>query len=566
MSDCAASAPDEPSPPETGEDSAAGSVAAGILSSRILGLLRERTVAYFFGVSAHADIWQVAFKSPNLLQNLLGEGTISAAFIPIYSRMIDDDRPKAAGRFAGAIFGLLLAAAAGLALLGVLLADPIVRVLAPGFIGDAARVAAGELSVNRFDLAVRAVRIIFPMAGVLVLAAWALGVLNSHRRFFVPYVAPTLWNGAIIAFLFGGAYLVTGTPWAPDTLPSNTLSQLLMAGCMGALVGGVVQFGIQLPFVAREMPGFDLSMSARVEGVREAMNAFGPVVASRGVAQISAYLDLLLASLLAVGALSALRFAQLLYMLPISLFGMSVAASELPELSRLTQQKVAAFTARLRRSLRQIAFVTVPTVVGYLALGPLLVGALFQTGQFGGADTWLVTFVLGGYAFGILATTMSRLLQNAFYAIGDTKTPAWIAVTRVTVSTAVAVPAMFWLDTIPLGSVVDLPSGDPLFLGAVGLSLGATVGAWVEVWRLRRALRAPMPNARVPWIAIARMGALALGALLPAAGLWTVLPTWPALAQAPLVVGTYAAVYLGGAAVLGADELQAWTRRLWTER
>jgi putative peptidoglycan lipid II flippase len=374
-------------------------------------------------------------------------------------------------------------------------------------------------------------------------------------------VAPALWNVAIIAFLFGGAYWLTGTPWAPDALATGTLTPLLMAACVGALAGGLLQFGVQLPFVAQEMPGFDFSLSTRVEGVRDAIDAFGPVVASRGVAQLSAYLDLFLASWLAVGALSALRYAQLLYMLPISLFGMSVAASELPELSRLTEEKVAAFSARLRRSLRQIAFLTVPTVVGYLAFGPLLVGALFRTGQFQAGGTWLVTIVLGGYALGILATTLSRLLQNAFYAIGDTKTPAWIAVTRVTVSTVVAVPTMFWLDTISLSSVVGSLPGDPLFLGALGLSLGATVGAWVEVGRLRRALRDPMPAATIPWSALGRMTALALAALPPAAGVWAALPAWPVLLVAPIVVGTYAAVYLGAALLLGFEEIEAWTRR-----
>jgi len=555
-----ASAAGSDSADESGE-SAAGSVAAGIFSSRVLGLLRERTVAYFFGVGAHADVLQVAFKSPNLLQNLLGEGTISAAFIPIYSRLIEEERHAAAGRFAGAIFGLLLAVAGGLALLGVVLAEPIVTVLAPGFVGDASRVAAGELAVNRFDLAVRAVRVIFPMAGVLVLSAWALGVLNSHRRFFVPYVAPVLWNGAIIAFLFGGAYWITGTPWAPAALATGPLTELLMAACVGALVGGTLQFGVQVPFVVRQLPGFEFSLSTRVEGVRDAIDAFGPVVASRGVAQLSAYLDLFLASFLAVGALSALRYAQLLYMLPISLFGMSVAASELPELSRLTEEKVAAFSARLRRSLRQIAFLTVPTVVGYLAFGVLLVGALLRTGQFQAGSTWLVTIVLGGYALGILATTLSRLLQNAFYAIGDTKTPAWIAVTRVTVSTIVAVPAMFGLDTIPLTRLVGPLPGEPLFLGALGLSLGATVGAWVEVWRLRRALREPMPNAPLPVAPILRMTALATASLLPAAGLWWTLPDWHVLLVAPLVVGAYAAAYLGTAALLGFEEIQTWMRR-----
>jgi putative peptidoglycan lipid II flippase len=547
--------------PDAEEGSAAGSVAAGILSSRILGLLRERAQAYFFGVSVYADVLQVAFKSPNLLQNLLGEGTISAAFIPIYSRMIEEERYADAGRFAGTVFGLLLAVAGGVALAGIVLAEPLVGLLAPGYIGDASRVAAGTLSVNRFALAVEAIRIIFPMAGVLVLSAWALGVLNSHRRFFVPYVAPALWNVAIIAALFGGAYGLTGTPWAPTALTDDTLSMLLLVACVGALAGGLLQFLVQLPFVAREMPGFELSLSTDVDGVQDALDAFGPVVAGRGVAQLSSYLDVFLASFLAVGALGALRYAQLLYLLPISLFGMSVAASELPELSRLTEEKVASFTARLRRSMRQIAFLTIPTVGGYLGFGVLLVGALFQTGQFGAGDAWLVTLVLGGYAFGIVATTLSRLLQNAFYAIGDTKTPAWIAATRVTVSTIVAVPAMFGLDTIPLGQVVEVGMESSLYLGALGLSLGASVGAWVELWRLRRALRPSLPDASVPWAAMTRMTGVALVALLPALALWHLLPAWDVLLVAPLVTAAYAAVYLGGAALLGFDELNAWTQR-----
>ena len=544
-------------------ESAAGSVAGGIFLSRIFGLLRERAVAYFFGVGAHADVLQVAFKSPNLLQNLLGEGTISAAFIPIYSRLIEEERPEAAGRFAGAVFGLLLAAAGGVALLGVVFAEPIVTVLAPGFLDDTARVAAGELPFNRFDLAVRAVRIIFPMAGVLVLSAWALGVLNSHRQFFVPYVAPVLWNAAIIATLFGGGYVLAGTPGAPAALSSDGLTRLLLIVCVGAFGGGLLQFGVQMPFVVRQMEGFQFSLSTRVEGVREALSAFGPVVASRGVAQLSAYLDLFLASWLAVGALSALRYAQLLYMLPISLFGMSVAASELPELSRLTQEKVAAFSARLRRSLRQIAFLTVPTVVGYLAFGVLLVGALFRTGQFQAASTWLVAIVLGGYSLGILATTFSRLLQNAFYAIGDTTTPAWIAVLRVTVSTLVAVPAMFWLDTIALERVAGPLPGDALFLGALGLSLGATVGAWVEVAALRHWLRGPLPDVRIPWASVGRMVGLALVSLGPGAAAWGLLPSWHVLLVAPLVVAAYAAAYLGAAWGLGVGEIEAWTRRFF---
>ena len=549
---------------ETPRKSAAGTVAAGIFSSRIVGLIRERVLAYFFGVGAHADVVQFAFRAPNLLQNLLGEGTISAAFIPIYSRMIEDGRPRDAGRFAGAIFGLLLAAAAGVALLGIVAAEPIVTVLAYGWTDDAALVAQGELPINRFALAVNAVRIMFPMAGLLVLAAWALGVLNSHRRFFVPYVAPVLWNVAIISGVAGGAYLYAGTPWAltPEALSVSTLNQLVVATCVGALGGGLLQFLVQLPVVARAMPSFRFSLSTRVEGVREALQAFGPVVAGRGVAQISGYIDMFLAALLAAGALSALRFGLLFYMLPISLFGMSVAASELPELSRLTDDRVQSFLARVRRSLRQILFLTTPTVIGYLAFGFLIVGALLRTGSFNVNGNWLVYLVLATYSLGLLATTMSRLLQNAFYALGDTKTPAWIAVLRVTVSAVLAVPLMVWLDGFALADVVGLPLAEqPLFLGALGLGLGATGGAWVELWRLRAALRRRITDFALPWGRLARMIGLALAAAAPTAGLWWLLPAWPVIATAALVVSVYAALYLGGAYLAGFDELDAWAGR-----
>lgn len=557
-SDSNASAAEERTP----SSSAAGVVAAGIFLSKIVGLLRERAIAFYFGVSAHADVWQVAFRAPNLLQNLLGEGTISAAFIPIYSRFLEEERPEAAARFAGAIFGLLCVVVALVTLAGVALAEPIVALLAPGYVGDAERVAAGTLSINRFELAAQAVRIIFPMAGVLVLSAWALGILNSHRQFFVPYVAPVLWNVAIIGTLIGGAYMLGGTPGAPDAFTTGALSQLLLMACVGALGGGVLQFGIQLPFVWKHLDDFRIAVSTRVEGVREAMKAFGPVVAGRGVAQLSGYIDLFLASLLAVGAQSAVRYAQIFYLLPVSLFGISVAASELPELSRLTAERVRSFGQRMQRSVHQIAFLTIPTIVGYLCFGFLIVGLLLRTGQFDAQSNWLVYMVLGGYALGILATTVSRLLQNAFYAVGDTKTPAQLAAVRVAVSTVVAVPLMFWLDATAVASIVPVSSESPLFLGALGLSVGASMGAWVEFFLLRRALRQALPQLTLlrprPVLLIT---ALAGGAALPALGLWYLLAGASVWVSGPLVGGTYTLIYLSGAWLMGRPELDAWVSR-----
>lgn len=563
----------EPAPEDTAEAAgrvrppAGGAVvvAAGILMSRVLGLLRERVIAGFFGLGPHADVLRVAFRAPNVIQNLLGEGTLSAAFIPIYSRFLEEGRREEAGRFAGAVFGLLLAAAGGLSLLGVLLARPIVAVLSRGFLQD----AGGIGGVDRYELTVAAVRILFPMTGFLVLSVWALGILNSHRRFFLPYFAPVLWNAAIIGVLVwaGGWRLAAGA----TALPLAALDRLLFAACWGALAGGLLQFLVQLPGVVRVLRGFRLSWSTRVTGVREALAAFGPVLAGRGVVQLAGYLDIFLASYLAAGAPAALGNAQTLYLLPISLFGMSVAVAELPELSRLQPggPGTAAFFGRIRRSLRQMAFLNVPTFLGYLAFGYLVVGALFQTGRFGAAETWLVYLILFGYTLGLLASTSSRLLQNSFYAIGDTRAPARIATFRVLLSAGLGFLLMRGLDRVPVsmvsgiaaGAAGDATAASDLRLGAVGLALASGVGAWVELLWLRVSLERRFPGFQLPWPETARMLLVALIAGLPAALLWWLLPPLPVLLEAPLVVGLYAAAYLLLARFLAAEELGFWVGR-----
>jgi putative peptidoglycan lipid II flippase len=560
--------PIEPPPIAAGPGAAGAAtrVALGILASRLMGFLRERGLAYFFGVGPHADVFRTALRAPNVLQNLLGEGTLSAAFVPVYSRLLAAGRREEAGRFAGAMLGLLIAAAGAAALLGVLFARPIVAVLAPGFLDDAARVAAGELALDRYELTVRAARILFPMTAVLVLSAWALGVLNSHRRFLLPYVAPVVWNAAILAALLGaGAALVPGgLAAAGEGVPRPVLDRILIAACWGGLAGGLLQFLVQLPLVVRLLAGFRLSLSTRVEGVREALSTFAPVVGGRGVVQLAGYLDIFLGSFLAAGAPAAIGYAQLPYQLPISLFGLSVAAAELPELARLNEPAAAgALLARVRRALAGMAFFNVPTTVGYLAFGFWIVGALYRTGTFGLADTWLVYLVLGGYTLGLLATTSSRLLQNAFYALGDGRTPARTVVVRVVVSAAIAVPLMLWLDGLPVASLVALPPAErPVFLGAVGLGLASAAGGWLELVLLRRALARRLPGEVVPGATIGKLLALAAAAALPAAALARVLPPLhPALA-ALLVVGAYAAVYLLLAHLAGVKEMAAVTERL----
>ena len=433
-------------------------VAAGILLSRISGLVRKMVFAAFFGTSALADAWTAALRLPNVLQNLLGEGSLSASFIPVYSEFLGEKQEDKARRFAGAALGLLAVVAGGLAILGALLAPWIVDIVVPGFEGV------------RRDATVTLVRILFPMTGTLVLAAWALGVLNSHRRFFVSYTAPVLWNLAIIGTLVTAAVAFGLRDVA-----------LLTAMGWGALAGGVLQLAVQIPFVVREMGGLRPTLDYGAEGVREAVRNLVPVVGARGFENLSSLVrDLTLAGLLAGGAVAILGFVQTLYVLPISLFGLSIGAAELPELSRERKADAAALAERIARALGQVQFWVVPTVVGYLLLGRSVIDLVYFGGAFGEDEASVTAIVLGVFSLGLLATASSRLLSSAFFALRDTRTPARVAVFRIVISLAVGAALMFPLDAREVGS---------LRLGAAGLAAGAAVASWVEYLVLRRALR-----------------------------------------------------------------------------
>jgi putative peptidoglycan lipid II flippase len=530
-------------------------VGAGILASRIAGLGRQAVVGAVFGVGAHADVFATALRAPNLLQNLLGEQALSASFIPVYSRLLAEGRREAARRFAGAVFALLVALVAALSLLGVLAARPLVALFAAGYLQDAARVAAGELSVDRFELAVRAVRWIFPMTGLLVLSAWALGVLNSHGRFFLSYVAPVAWNAAIVAALLWAS---GGSRGFERGANGPGLDRLVIVACVGALAGGLLQFLVQLGPVLRELRGLTLSWRLETEGVRDALRAFGPAVAGRGAVQLSSYLDLFLASLLAAGAVSALGYAQLLYLLPVSLFGQSLAAAALPELSRASasagRDEVA---SRSRSALVRGGRLVVPTAVFYLVAGAPLVGALYGLlpGRFGAAEARLVAVVLGAYALGLPAATGARLLQSAFFALGDTRTPARVAAARVAVGGALAVPLMLALDR---SSLAALPGGgggadEALRLGAVGLALAASAAAWLEWGWLAGSLARRLPGAGWAFGDAARVlgaslagGAVAVLAQMPAAA-----AGWSAPARLAAALGGFVAGFAAVGLALG---------------
>ncbi len=543
-------------------------VGAGILASRILGLVRDAVIAGLQGVGALPDVVTAAFRAPNALQNLLGDQALSASFIPVYSRMVEQGRRREAGALAGAVFGLLFVAMAVVSLLGVILAPWWVRLLLPGFAGDAAAVAAGTAVTDRLELTISAVRISFPMAAAITLSAWCLGVLNSHRRFLLPYIAPCFWNAAIIGWVW---YVATRTTGAQG----DRIEALALAACWGGLAGGLLQFAVQLPSVWRVTGGLRPSLSLRAPGVRKTLARLGPAIAGRGVVQLGGYVDLLLASLLAVGAPAALGFGQRLYLLPISLFGVSVAAAELPDLARLggnRRQRTENAATRTMRSLQAMSFLVVPTFVGYLALGFGIVGAVYRRGEFEIVDNWLVFLILAAYSLGLLASSASRLLQSVFFSLGDTRSPAGIAVARLVLAAGVGFVLMTLLDrltvddALPSAWLGELPDdGQTLRLGAVGLALGAAVGSWFELTRLLGRLRrrdVPVPS---PWRAWRRHLPVAVLCLVPWAVTQTLVPgpTW--IAGLVPVLG-FAVTYLAAAYLLGVPEARAlwrWLTETW---
>ena len=339
-------------------------VATGIFLSRLAGLVRERVFAHYFGNSAAADAFKAAFRIPNFLQNLFGEGVLSASFIHVYSGLLARDEEIEADRLAGAVGTLLALSTSILVLVGVSFTPYLIDAIAPGFAGE------------KRGLAIQLVRIFFPGSGLLVLSAWCLGILNSHRKFLLSYAAPVIWNVVIImAMLFYGGRM--------------TQFPLAEVVAWGAVAGSGLQFLSQLPFVLRLAKHLKISLDWAASSVRIVIGNFVPVFFSRGVIQISAYVDAFLASLLPTGALAALSYAQVLYTLPLSLFGMSVSAAELPAMSRAlgNEAEVARqLRQRLNSSLFRVAFFVIPSAMAFLAFGDVVSRAVYQSGQFTRAD------------------------------------------------------------------------------------------------------------------------------------------------------------------------------------
>ena len=481
MSEAAASTPPaaHSTPRSSGRSSAL--VAAGILLSRVIGLLRQTLIARYLGAAAAADVFTGAFRLTNILQNLFGEGALSASFIPVYAQALERGDEREADRIAGAVGAILALVTALIVLLGILAAPLVTEMVVGGFTGE------------KFDLTVRLTRIFFPGAGIFVMSAWCLGILNSHRRFFLSYAAPVFWNFTMIAaLLFFG--------------PRYGQLDLAVALAWASVAGAALQMAVQLPSVfqlvrhPRFVPDFGLAP------VREVVRNFVPAFVSRGVVQLSAFVDLRLASGIAFdGAVGLLSYAQTIYVLPISLFGMAISAAELPEMSRESGSDEAAYQrlrGRLDTAIPRVAFFCVPSAMAFLAIGDSIAGVLLQHGRFTRTDSLHTWAILAGSAIGLVASALARLYSSTYYALRDTRTPLRFAVVRV-----VLTGVLGYLFAYPVPAWLGLPA----WTGVAGLTASAGIAGWLEFLLLRRAPigRTGMPRARLVklWIAALTAGA-----------------------------------------------------------
>ena len=460
-----------------------GVAAAGIGLSRFSGVARSVLVTNILGIGLIGDAFAAAQRVPNILQNLFGEGALSAAFVPEYSRLLESD-PEEAGKLAGGILSFLLCLVAGLTAVAFLATEPITRSIAWGFTGE------------RFDLTVQLVRIIILGTAVLVMSAWCLAILNSHGRFFLGYAAPVVWNVCQIVVL-----IVLAIPEVRGSSAAETLAWALV-------VGSVLQVLIQVPTVLRGNRNIRFNLLWRESSTAVVLKRFVPAVAGRGALQFSSFMDLALASLLSIGAASALAAAQAIYLLPVALIATSVTAVELPELSR--SANTTTMHERVTKRLLQMLWLIGPILALYFAAGAPIADFLFNLGglrnTIDSGDLTVIGFALGAYSLGLPALLSSRLLQSVCFSTGDTTTPSRIALARVLLSAGLGLVLMFQFEQVVVINQTLVGFGDwnfvwgplpeatrnatqlPPRLGPVGLALGSAMGAWFEFWWLRKHL------------------------------------------------------------------------------
>jgi putative peptidoglycan lipid II flippase len=421
-------APDDGSPearppdPSASEHVArsAGIVSAAVFSSRVTGLVREIVMARLFGAGFIYDAFLLGFRIPNLTRDLFAEGALSNAFVPVFTQTLTKEgRRKAAQLSNVAATGIILLVGS-LAVLGILFAPVLVQLLAPGF----------HNVPGKFELAVRLTRVMFPFLLLVALAAQAMGVLNTCNRFGVPATASTFFNFGAIAFgLLAG--FVVGPHAGFDRITGMSI---------GVVLGGAIQLAWQLPAIWSEGFAFHWSTQWSNSGLRRILHLMGPAILAEAAVQINVMVNTNFASRIPLnGPVSWLGYAFRFMQFPLGVFGVAVANATLPSISRsISHGNVEEYRRTLSRSLALVFLLTVPSSVGLIVLGRSIVAVVYQGGAFTATDTHQTAQALIWYAVGLAGYAGLKVLNPAFYALHDSRTPMFISIASIAINYGVA--------------------------------------------------------------------------------------------------------------------------------
>jgi putative peptidoglycan lipid II flippase len=377
----------------------AGAMSATTMLSRILGYFRDNLQATILGAANSSDAFIIAFRIPNLLRRLVGEGALTSAFVPTFSGYLRGGDPERQWRFANRMFTTLLLLLTGITVLGIVFSPQLVKILAYGF----------RISPDKWDLTIQLNRLMFPYIFFISLAALSSGILNSLDSFALPAFTPVLLNLAIIAAAL---------------LLSRSFSNPAFAFAWGVLMGGLLQLLVQIPFLIRKGMNFRPEVSFTDPGIRQVGRLVFPRIFGAGITQINLIVDSQFASSLAAGSVSHLYYAGRVTELTLGIFAISLSTVILPALSRLAAEgKVEEVRQTLRAALKLIAFICLPATVGLIVLRTPIISILFERGRFDAEATRLTAQVLGYYSVGLLPIAAVNILAAAFYAHHDTRTP-----------------------------------------------------------------------------------------------------------------------------------------------